>query len=272
MHISVEPSDDHAVLHLRGEFDTYYVPLLQQEIDALAKAGIQRVVLNMRLVKFINSTALGAIIKASKQLTQKGGRLVISRPSSFCRDIIEKVGLDRAVPVFESDEEAVKSLTQSAGAGKAQSSSFEEEPSNVIFAAVDNRRIEHFLSESKIVVKTPLSPGSQTTGWSGVGRMAALDSTGIRFTWSGGNSGLSPFAMAQLLAIGTEWKLKFRLGMLHKGHCEAVCTIREVEERSDGVKVGAKFTTIDQATKDAIDRYASDMAFLKDELRKATDR
>jgi anti-anti-sigma factor len=271
MHISVEPSDDHAVLHLRGEFDTYYVPLLQQEIEALGKAGITRVVLNLRLVKFINSTALGAMIKASKQLTQKGGRLAISRPSSFCRDIIEKVGLDRAVPVFETDEEAVKSLGASAGAQKAATGSFEEEPSSVIFAAVDNKRIEHFLSESKILVKAPLS-GAQSTGWSGIGRMAALDSTGMRFTWSGGNSGLSPFAMAQLLAIGTEWKVKFRLGMLHKGYCEAVCTVREVEERSDGVKVGAKFTQIDQATKDAIDRYASDMAFLKDELRKATDR
>jgi anti-anti-sigma factor len=66
MHISVEPRDDHAILHLRGEFDTYYVPLLQKEIDDLAKAGIVRVVLNLRLVKFINSTALGAIIKSSK--------------------------------------------------------------------------------------------------------------------------------------------------------------------------------------------------------------
>lgn len=272
MHITVEPSDDHAVLHLRGEFDTYYVPLLQQEIDGLGKAGIQRVVLNLRLVKFINSTALGAIIKASKQLTQKGGKVVISRPSSFCRDIIEKVGLDRAVPVFESDEDAVKALRQGAGAQKHVSATYEEEPSNVIFAAVDNKRIEHFLSESKIVVKLHLASGQPNTAWSGVGRMAALDSTGIRFTWSGGNSGLSPFAMAQLLAIGTEWKVRFRLGMLHKGHCEAICTVREVEERSDGVKVGAKFTQIDQATRDAIDRYASDMAFLKDELRKATDR
>ena len=106
MHISVEPSEDHAVLHLRGEFDTYYVPLLQQEIDALVKAGIVRVVLNLRLVKFINSTALGAMIKASKLLQAKGGKLVIARPSTFCRDIIEKVGLDRVVSIFSDSLDA----------------------------------------------------------------------------------------------------------------------------------------------------------------------
>ena len=82
MHISVEPRDDHAILHLRGEFDTYYVPHLQKEIDDLVKAGITRVVLNLRLVKFINSTALGAIIKASKGLAAKQGKLAISRPSA----------------------------------------------------------------------------------------------------------------------------------------------------------------------------------------------
>ena len=110
MHISVEPREDHAILHLRGEFDTYYVPHLQKEIDDLAKAGIVRVVLNLRLVKFINSTALGAIIKASKSLGAKSGKLALSRPSAFCRDIIEKVGLDRVVGVFDTDEAAVESF------------------------------------------------------------------------------------------------------------------------------------------------------------------
>src|SRR5262249_8087822 len=103
------------------------------------------------------------------------------------------------------------------------------------------------------------------------GRMLALDAKGLRFTWSGGNSELSPFAMSQMLAIGTEWKVKFRLPLLKKGYCEAVCTVNEVEERPDGVKVGATFTSIDATTRDAIKQYASDMQFLKEELRKATD-
>jgi anti-anti-sigma factor len=272
MHISVEPRDDHAILHLRGEFDTYYVPHLQKEIDDLAKAGIVRVVLNLRLVKFINSTALGAMIKASKGLSSKQGKLAISRPSSFCRDIIEKVGLDRVVGVYDSDEAAVESLglTQPTRAGGVEGQS--EESSSVLFAPVDESRIEHFLSQSQVIVKAPITKDKPASAWSGAGRMSALDERGLRFTWNGGHTGLSPFAIAQFLSIGTEWKVKFRLPLLQRGYCEAVAVVSEVEERPDGVKVRASFKAIDDTTRKAIQQYASDLAFLKEELRRATDK
>jgi anti-anti-sigma factor len=271
MHISVEPREDHAVLHLRGEFDTYYVPVLQQEIDALIKAGVVHAILDLRFVKFINSTALGAIIKASKLLHAKGGRLVIAHPSVFCRDIIEKVGLDRVVNVFDTTEDAAASLADGRQSKPHGHEGIEENPSTVLFAPVDHSRTEHFFTEAKRSTKEPAGKEKLAAGWSGAGRMAALDAKGLRFTWSGGNTGLSPFAMGQLLALGTEWRVKFRLPLLQRGYCEAVCTISEVEERPDGVKVAATFKSIDDRTRDAIRQYATDMAFLKDELRKATD-
>ena len=271
MHVSVEPREDHAILHLRGEFDPYYVPLLQQEIEELIKAGVVHAVLDLRFVKFINSTALGAIIKVSKLLQSKGGKLVIAHPSVFCRDIIEKVGLDRVVNVFDTAEEAADSLHDGRKAVAHGQEEYEENPSSVLFTPVDGSRVEHFLTQSKHMVKAPLSKEKLGSAWSGAGRMAALDAKGLRFTWAGGNTSLSPFAMAQLLALGTEWKVKFRLPLLQRGYCEAVCTVNEVEERPDGVKVAATFKSIDDKTRDAIRQYASDMAFLKDELRKATD-
>jgi len=106
MQITAEPRDGFTVLHLRGEFDTFYCTALQNEIDQLIAAGDRNIALNLRLVKFINSTALGAIIKASKTLANADGKLLISRPSKFCRDIIAKVGLDRVVPIPDTDEEA----------------------------------------------------------------------------------------------------------------------------------------------------------------------
>ena len=106
MQITAEPCEDYTILHLRGEFDTFYCPHLQKQIDALISAGVKRVALNLCLVKFINSSALQAVIKASKSLQKGGGRLAIARPSAFVRDIMEKVGLDRVVPIFDTDEAA----------------------------------------------------------------------------------------------------------------------------------------------------------------------
>ena len=221
------------------------------------------------MVKFINSTALGAIIKASKALTGEGGKLVISRPSSFCRDIIEKVGLDRVVPVFDTDEEAVASFVSGATKSAEDGADFEEDPSSVLFTLRDKERLSHFIE--KVRAENPVHGHAFGSNWSGVGRMAALSEDGLSFTWGGGRTDLSPFDMGQMLAVGTGLAVKFRLPLLQRGYCEAAVEVDLLEERADGVKVGCTFSEIDEETREAVRQYAQDMAFLKEELKKATD-
>jgi anti-anti-sigma factor len=274
MHINVEHREDYAVLHLRGEFDTYYCRHLQEEVDALIGAGTIYAILNLRMVKFINSTALGAIIKASKAFVGRGGKLALSRPSPFCREIIEKVGLDRVVPIYEEDEEAARQILAGTAAPKTQAKGQpEEDESSVLFVPMDPDRIEHFLTETRRLKQQPVNPlhgHDFGKNWRGVGRMASLDERGLRFTWTGGETGLDAFAMGQLLSIGTGLKVKFRMPMFKPGYCEAEATVSEVEERDNGVKIGAAFSKIDDKTLDAVRQYASDLKFLKEELKKAT--
>jgi len=274
MQITAEPRDGYTILHLRGEFDTFYCPLLQKEIDGLIKSGVHRIALNLRLVKFINSTALGAIIKASKVLGVQHGKLVISRPSVFCKDIMEKVGLDRVVPLFDSDEAAGAALVaDKAGAARKGTTDELEDDTTILFAPTDQKRVEHFVPEAARSGKANPVHGHAFGGnWRGVGRMSALDEEGLRFTWNGGNTGLTPFEMGQMLSLGTDLSVKFRLPLLQKGHCEAVVTVSEVEERPDGVKLAAGFSQIEPDTLAAVKQYASDMAFLKKELRSATEK
>lgn len=273
MQITVDPRDSYAILHLRGEFDTFYCPALQQEIDSLIAAGVNRVVLNLRLVKFINSTALGAIIKASKILASTKGKLVMARPSAFCRDIMEKVGLDRVVPIYDTDEEAGSALLETSTKAAESSDAAErlDDDSAILFSPKDIERVEHFIpADKRSGQKNPLHGHAFGSSWRGVGRMSALDADGLRFTWNGGATGLSPFEMGQMLSLGTDLRVKFRLPLLQKGHCEAVVTISEVEERPDGVKLAANFSEIDPEIRTAVEQYAKDMAFLKKELRQAT--
>ena len=46
----------------------------------------------------------------------------------------------------------------------------------------------------------------------------------------------------------------------------------EVEERPDGVKLAATFVELEPETRAAVKQYAADMAFLKKELRSATEK
>ncbi len=270
MHISVEPRDEYAILHLRGEFDTFYVTTLQQEIDALAKAGIVRVVLNLRLVRYINSTALGALAKIRKQLETAGGKVVVSRPSPFTRDMMTKVGLDRVLGIYDSEEAAIEAVTGGAAPAKSTAESHEDQAATVLFSPVDTSRIDHFLPDSAGHAKLGKEK-SAAAAWSGAGRMSSIDVNGLRFTWNGGSTGLTPFSMGQFLALGTEWRLKFRLPMMAKGYREVVAKITEVEERPEGLKVGSTFKQLDATTRGEIEGYVQDLAYLKDELKRATD-
>ena len=111
MHVTAESHKTFTILHVRGELDDYYCPLLEKEIGDLIDAGVARIVLNLGQVKFINSNAMRIIIMSAKRLVPKGGKLEISQPSPFCRDILEKVGLDRVVSIFDNDEDAEAGLT-----------------------------------------------------------------------------------------------------------------------------------------------------------------
>lgn len=272
MHITAEPRDHYTVLHLRGEFDTYYGPLLQQEIEQLIAAGSTQVVLNLRLVKFINSTALGAIIKASKMLKAKGGALAVSRPSSFVREVFDKMRMDRVVPCFDSDEAAGDSFN---GGEAPAPQSAEAEPeldeTSVLFSLTDSERLEHFVDTTGRA-NNPVHGHAFGKNWRGIGRMADLSAEGLSFTWNGGKTGLNPFEMGQLLALGTELKIKFRLPLLKRGHCEATANVTAMEERPDGVKVALAFDSLDDTTADQVRQYAEDLAYLKKELREATDQ
>lgn len=272
MHINVEHGSNFATLHLRGEFDTFYCTAFQNEIAAVQKAGVHRVVLNLRQVKFINSTALGTIIKVSKLLKAQGGKLVIARPSEFCREMIKKVGIDRIVPVCDTDEAAQAAVTGAAPAAAAKpegDAGLPDDESSVIFSPTDTNRIEHFLSQTRRFkeIVNPVHGHKFGSNWRGIGRMARLDESGLHFSWNGGDTGLEVFAMGQLLSIGTELKVKFRLPLFQSGFCEATAVVSSVEEREGGVKIGANFTKIEERTLAAVKQYSADMKYLKDELR-----
>ena len=98
---------DSAILTLKGEFDSFVCNPFIEQIDKLMEEEVNAVVLNMRLIKFINSTGIGSMIKCRRKLREKNGDLVISKPSKFVREALESLGLTEVLKIFEGDEEAL---------------------------------------------------------------------------------------------------------------------------------------------------------------------
>lgn len=258
MQITPEAFDDYAVLYLKGEFDYYAVKTFEDELENLKKVGLSKVVVDLQFVRFINSTALGSLVKANRALGGHGGKLAVARPSTFCRDIFERVGINRILSVTQSVEEAVATVRgANAKAAKAEAAGDDHDHATITFSSVDPKRIELFLKKPK---------KGETLPASFVGRMIDVSMDGLEFTWNGGSTGLTPFEMGQMLAIGTEWRVRFPLPMYQRGYCEGQVAIQRVEERLDGVRIVAAFKKLDPEVKTAIARYREDMAVLREEI------
>jgi anti-sigma B factor antagonist len=96
------------ILAFDGEFDAVELPKVEEQTDTQIQKGCTRLVFNLRLVRFIDSTALGFLIKTAKRLSALGGEMVVSMPSKHVQTTIKLLGIDEILRVFPSDEAAVK--------------------------------------------------------------------------------------------------------------------------------------------------------------------
>jgi stage II sporulation protein AA (anti-sigma F factor antagonist) len=241
--------DDHAVLTLKGEFDTIHVPVLQEEVEALVERGFGHLILDLRLVKFINSTALGAIIRAHKRCKAEGGELVLSQPSNFVRDVIKKVGIDKLIPMYETESEATKAIIKMLNARELAGE-----------APVDRE---------KVLITFPDETRNKMIGGKKalVGAMSNVDSQKVQFVWNGTNQGVSADAARQLFFKGSDLQLKFQVKMLKKTFFEITSKVAACDPVGDGsVRVTATHNKISDGDRAALAQFAEDMEFLKHQL------
>ncbi|HEB52832.1 MAG TPA: anti-sigma factor antagonist [bacterium] len=250
MKIDKSLHDDYATLTLKGEFDTFYCPALMEEVEDLLDRGITHLILDMHLVKFINSTALGAVIKAHKRCRAEDGDLVVARPSRFVRDVMTKVGIDKLIQLHDDEASAtkaiIKHLNQRELAGEAP------------------------VDQEKVLVTFPDDTRNQMLGGKKVlvGKIANVDGSKMQFLWNGTKAGFNADQAKPLFFDGGEMHLKFQVKMIKKSFFEITAEAAGVEPAGDAdtVRVTAKFKKIHDADREALEQFAKDMAFLKTQL------
>ncbi len=240
--------DDFAVLTLKGEFDTIHVPALQEEVEALIERGLRHQILDMRMVKFINSTALGAVIRAHKRCKAEGGELVLSQPSNFVRDVVKKVGIDKLIPMFETENEAQKAIVKALNAMELAAE-----------APVDRETVLVTFPDD---VRNKMIGGKKAL----VGRLANVDGQKLQFLWSGSKAGVSGDQAQQLFFKDSTVHLKFQVKMIKKGFFELDGKVTGTEAAGEGVRVTVAHSRIGDADRQALAQFAEDMAFLKNQL------
>lgn len=95
------------VLAPTGRLDVAGAPALREAIGEAVRGGPSKVVIDMEGVTFVDSTGLGSVISALKQLRNSQGELRLAAPNQQVRVVLELTTLDKVFPYYASVEEAL---------------------------------------------------------------------------------------------------------------------------------------------------------------------
>lgn len=99
-----------AVVSIRGELDAFNVEELAQAFGEADHDGRRALVIDLSRVSFMDSTALGLVVRTVNGIADGGGSARVVLPETSARRIFEITTLDRVLPVAGSRDEAVREL------------------------------------------------------------------------------------------------------------------------------------------------------------------
>src|SRR3954447_3493900 len=99
--VLVTKNGDCATVALRGELDLSGVDRAHEAIEQAESAAAPLLVLDLSELDFIDSTGLEVILRAARRAHDNGRRLVVARPLTYVRRLLEMTAIDQSVDVVE---------------------------------------------------------------------------------------------------------------------------------------------------------------------------
>jgi len=115
MQIEIEKQDGITIVRaLEKRIDASLSGELKAKLLATIQEGNRRIVLDISMVEFIDSSGLGAIISGFKAVGESG-KLVVSGSMETVRAMFKLTRMDRIFSIYDSEQEAVRALTADNG-------------------------------------------------------------------------------------------------------------------------------------------------------------
>ena len=106
--VVLERSGGVSIVRASGELDAYSAPDLESAFQALRDEP--RVLADLARVSFMDSTALGALVRALRELGESEADVRVVLPSGTARRIFEITALDGVLPVADDRDAALAEL------------------------------------------------------------------------------------------------------------------------------------------------------------------
>lgn len=110
MTITDEQHGEVAILKLRGSFiGSPGVSLIEKAIFPFLKKDVKWIVLDMHLVRMVDSAGLGAMVAAMVSINRSGGALKLAGVEGEIERVVKNMHLDKVFAVYDSVSAAEES-------------------------------------------------------------------------------------------------------------------------------------------------------------------
>ncbi|RKD25643.1 anti-sigma F factor antagonist [Ammoniphilus oxalaticus] len=111
LQIDLEVVSSVLVVRLRGELDHHTAENLRRQMEEKILSGhVQNIVLSLEHLHFMDSSGLGVILGRYKQITSRGGELVVCSINPLIHRLFELSGLFKIIKIKENEGEALQLL------------------------------------------------------------------------------------------------------------------------------------------------------------------
>lgn len=100
-----------AVVALNGSIDAKTVITFQTHLNSVKERGINRFILDMESVKYVNSTGLGYLINLSDSLGENHGGISLVKVQPKVKVVFDMLGLNAFFKIYPTRDDALKSFT-----------------------------------------------------------------------------------------------------------------------------------------------------------------
>ena len=106
--VALEQERHTRIVVASGELDAFAAPDLESAFAEVR--GEQLVVTDLARVAFMDSTVLGLLVRATRELAENGAQVRVVLPAGVGRRIFEITALDRVLPIAATRDAALAEL------------------------------------------------------------------------------------------------------------------------------------------------------------------
>jgi anti-sigma B factor antagonist len=110
MKLDIERRDSVSICRISGELDAGNSRELLDAFDREFSNGATKAIFSLSGLDYVDSSGLGALVKALKSARAKGGDVKLAGLKPEVRKVLELTRLDRIFDIFPSETHAIESL------------------------------------------------------------------------------------------------------------------------------------------------------------------